>query len=109
MDANFFIISGLILIFFTSLRNNSSVSLPILLILSLLPLNLILFTEVIFRTSVVIASSCGATTCPPSFQYALYPLYSGGLCDAVITTPLWHLKCLIAVSYTHLTLPTKRI
>ena len=35
----------------------------------------------------MISLSLGAVTCAPSSQYALYPLYSGGLWLAVITIP----------------------
>jgi hypothetical protein len=35
----------------------------------------------------MIPASSGGTICPPSCQYTLYPLYSGGLCEAVSTIP----------------------
>ena len=53
-------------------------------------------TEAIFSTSMITFLSCGETICAPSSQYALYPLYSFGLCEAVQTTPPLHFKCLIA-------------
>ena len=47
-------------------------------------------------TSLMIPTSCGSITCAPSSQYALYPLYCGGLCDAVTTTPVCALSLRIA-------------
>src|SRR5574344_699513 len=47
-------------------------------------------------TSLMIPTSCGSITCAPSSQYALYPLYCGGLCDAVTTTPVLQPNVLIA-------------
>ena len=44
----------------------------------------------------IISPSKGGTSCPPSSQYTLYPLYSGGLCEAVKTIPHWQPKCLTA-------------
>ena len=35
-----------------------------------------------------------SVTCPPNSSYTLYPLYSLGLCEAVITTPPVQFKCL---------------
>ena len=52
--------------------------------------------SVIFSTSPMTFLSCGLTNCPPSSQYALYPLYSLGLCEAVITIPAWHFNSRIA-------------
>src|SRR5262245_52482699 len=60
------------------------------------PLHFTSSTEPIFSTSLITFLSCGGTSCPPSFQYALYPLYSLGLCDAVHTTPPWQPRCRIA-------------
>lgn len=47
-------------------------------------------------TSSIIPVSCGGVTCAPSDQYALQPLYCGGLCDAVTTTPVVQPKVRIA-------------
>ena len=63
-----------------------------MVIISGTPLNLISVTCTFF-TSLITFLSCVGTSCDPSSQYALYPLYSFGLCDAVRMTP---------VSYTHL-------
>ena len=38
----------------------------------------------------------GGTICPPPFQYTLYPLYSGGLWEAVNTIPQIHFNFLTA-------------
>lgn len=46
--------------------------------------------------SSVIALAISGITCAPSSQYTLYPLYSGGLWLAVITTPDIAFKFLIA-------------
>ena len=40
----------------------------------------------------IIPLSCGGTIWPPSAQYTLYPLYSGGLWEAVNTIPASHPK-----------------
>src|SRR5690554_7674576 len=48
--------------------------------------------SVTFLTSSMMAASWGGRSCPPSLQYTLYPLYSFGLCDAVMTTPAEHFK-----------------
>ena len=47
-------------------------------------------------TSLIISEAIAGHTCPPSVQYTLYPLYSGGLWLAVITTPAVHPKYLTA-------------
>ena len=43
--------------------------------------------SVILLTSATMSLSTGDVICPPSLQNTLYPLYSLGLCDAVIITP----------------------
>ena len=53
------------------------------------PSNLISSMLDIRLTSLMMFLSCGAMICPPSSQYTLYPLYSLGLWEAVITTPDW--------------------
>ncbi len=73
----------------------SSTSLPIVSIKFSLALKLIWEKSKRF-TSAIISLSCGGTICPPSFQYTLYPLYSGGLWEAVYTIPASHPKCLTA-------------
>ena len=77
-------------IFVRSLIYCSSISLPMISISSLLPLNLISLALRILLTSAIVFLSCGAIIWAPSSQYALYPLYSFGLCEAVRIIPLWH-------------------
>ena len=56
----------------------SSISEPIDVIKFSLALKLISEKAKAF-TSSIMPLSCGGTICPPSVQYTLYPLYSGGL------------------------------
>ena len=66
--------------------NFSSIILSITSISFEFPLNFISSNETLF-ISLISRLSIGGTICPPSFQYTLYPLYSGGLCEAVKTIP----------------------
>ena len=68
------------------LINGLSISLSIISINSGLKLK---FTSLNFNFSIseINKLSIGGTICPPSFQYTLNPLYSGGLWDAVKTIP----------------------
>ncbi len=77
------------------LINGLSISSSIISINSGLELK---FTSLNFNFSIsdIKKLSMGGTICPPSFQYTLNPLYSGGLCEAVKTIPHKHFNFLTA-------------
>ena len=41
----------------------------------------------VFSASRLTVSACSGGSCAPSLQYTLYPLYSLGLCEAVMFIP----------------------